>query len=712
MHGSSAAILRAIRMATQVASGVFFQRARQFRRSVCANIHIKQSDQLQGDLSKEVAYQIRAQLRDASKQLKERTGTRSAVNDTASDLAQQICDTEQWTREMLRAVAPILAQAMVEAALSEWVVLQGETRERKSTASDWLDQMGIDLPEGLSAELPGPIKTEIAEALADSFQQPFWNKIAGTTKGDVERVLRQGLREGESMQMVAEKISRIGPEYSYNRGMLIARTEAGHALNSARNMSYEQFKEDMGEAGTMLNKSWLSVLGNTTRDAHAALDGVFADENGMWNLDGIWIPWPGHYELPPHQRCNCRCSIMTEFGAPPEDQTPGQPYELPAVPEEDADVPVVSEETTAPALEPEEERDYSKWAVEDILNQSESLQAKVEAATSEAVLKAEEKIAEAEREWDRLGDELRALRLELHPITTRMLSLPEGSPERKALARQVVELSNIKSEKMKELDEQFKQIDKAKETVDTVLWGALSLPKDEQIQLPIDFLKRNTKVNQRHQARVAQKRAPRSLQRKVKEVVKKIASISREGGEPEFYRTVPVYCGKTRREKYVSVRQAGSYHPELHAMYLSEYTQRPVIAHELGHHMEALFGVQKRAREFRKMRTDRSGTQDVNMAKEFPTYGYSWSEWGNEDDFGKYAASSKLQKYRSSRSSVSPDPEVVRNAAAYTGKVYQDGSTEIISVGLERLMEDPVHFARSDPEYFKFVVGVLDGTIR
>jgi hypothetical protein len=70
----------------------------------------------------------------------------------------------------------------------------------------------------------------------------------------------------------------------------------------------------MGEAGQFINKSWLSVLGNTTRDAHADLDGVMADADGLWDLNGVKIPWPGHVSLPASDRCNCQCTIVTEFG--------------------------------------------------------------------------------------------------------------------------------------------------------------------------------------------------------------------------------------------------------------------------------------------------------------------------------------------------------------------------------------------------------------
>ena len=48
----------------------------------------------------------------------------------------------------------------------------------------------------------------------------------------------------------------------------------------------------------------------------------------------------------------------------------------------------------------------------------------------------------------------------------------------------------------------------------------------------------------------------------------------------------------------------------------------------------------------------------------------------------------------------------------YVGKDYGAGSTEIISMGLEKLYNDPAGFARQDPEYCAFIIGALNGSLR
>jgi len=43
---------------------------------------------------------------------------------------------------------------------------------------------------------------------------------------------------------------------------------------------------------------------------------------------------------------------------------------------------------------------------------------------------------------------------------------------------------------------------------------------------------------------------------------------------------------------------------------------------------------------------------------------------------------------------------------AYTGR---DGGGELISMGVEHLLEEPLRFAREDPEHFRLTIQALKG---
>ena len=120
-----------------------------------------------------------------------------------------------------------------------------------------------------------------------------------------------------------------------------------------------------------------------------------------------------------------------------------------------------------------------------------------------------------------------------------------------------------------------------------------------------------------------------------------------------------------------------------------------VSAHEFGHHLEydnpaAMF----RANEFLDARIEKSGSEDVPMSS-FGDW-YTDGEIGNIDGFGSAHYSS--------------DQGERDRMAAYNGKRYSDGATEVISHGCE-LMLGSRGFAQSDYEYFMFMVGILNGQL-
>ncbi len=191
-----------------------------------------------------------------------------------------------------------------------------------TTATQWLndhpgdvgilDEMLLD--SGVNAkiitEYPDWMKKDIGNQLAESFSQPYWKEISETTLGDAERYIQQGLEDGWSIRRMADTMSGSfagsTAKYAKMRATRIARTESANALNGSRKASMNQAKEELpNEVSDFMRPLWHSVLGDTTRDSHAFLDGVPADEEGMWTLAGVRIPWPAHYTLPVGERVNC-----------------------------------------------------------------------------------------------------------------------------------------------------------------------------------------------------------------------------------------------------------------------------------------------------------------------------------------------------------------------------------------------------------------------
>lgn len=136
----------------------------------------------------------------------------------------------------------------------------------------------------------------------------------------------------------------------------------------------------------------------------------------------------------------------------------------------------------------------------------------------------------------------------------------------------------------------------------------------------------------------------------------------------------------------------GSGMPETRGVYLGKSDDVGTYVHELAHRIEQDNpDILARAIEFRDMRISRAGTKDVKLEDVFPHHGFDSWENGNKDEFDKAFASDE---------------------AHYIGKTYRtNDATEVLTMGIQKIYEDPEYFAEKDPEYFNFIVGVLRGVL-
>lgn len=132
----------------------------------------------------------------------------------------------------------------------------------------------------------------------------------------------------------------------------------------------------------------------------------------------------------------------------------------------------------------------------------------------------------------------------------------------------------------------------------------------------------------------------------------------------------------------------------------SKGTTAKVMIHELGHAIDTLVKdgnpdpiranrVLDASQAFLKYRVGNEPLQQLQAL--MPTRNYRPEEKGRKDDFDRYFS---------------------MGGAYYCGKDYGTYGTEILSMGLEALYHDPVGFATKDPEFAKYVIGILDGSLR
>ena len=125
--------------------------------------------------------------------------------------------------------------------------------------------------------------------------------------------------------------------------------------------------------------------------------------------------------------------------------------------------------------------------------------------------------------------------------------------------------------------------------------------------------------------------------------------------------------------------------PDLRRIVMNENSPIRTWVHEMSHAMEAEHPwMNRKASQFLRKRAAGEGLKKLKEL--YPRVNYSDWEVAWEDSW-------KL-----------------KGGDHYMGKYYSGaGHTEVISMGMERLMLDPVGFAKQDPDYFEFILDLLQG---
>lgn len=123
-------------------------------------------------------------------------------------------------------------------------------------------------------------------------------QVVDTTKQAVRDALEQGLKEGEGVTELRDRIEELGA-FKTSRAELIARTETTRVANGAQ---VDSLKEYQAESGNQVRKQWLATQDHRTRDEHRELDGEEVEIDGKFS-NGLAAPGEP----------NCRCTIVFQL---------------------------------------------------------------------------------------------------------------------------------------------------------------------------------------------------------------------------------------------------------------------------------------------------------------------------------------------------------------------------------------------------------------
>lgn len=127
--------------------------------------------------------------------------------------------------------------------------------------------------------------------------------IAETSKNITNQFIARSISEGESSDKVARGLrTLVGRDLAAFKSVQIARTEIGNAAS---------FAQDQGarESGLLLQKEWVAVTDEATRDDHIEVDGDVVGMEQSFMVGGFPMLHPNDTAAPAGQVINCRCVV-------------------------------------------------------------------------------------------------------------------------------------------------------------------------------------------------------------------------------------------------------------------------------------------------------------------------------------------------------------------------------------------------------------------
>lgn len=168
--------------------------------------------------------------------------------------------------------------------------------------TEYLKNAGDD-----AISITNPIKefnvTAAIQAALEKRSEYFAEKINQTTADKLTATLTEGIKNGEGINELSDRVASTYDQFDTYRADMIARTETTAANNYG---SIEGFRQ----SDVVNAKEWIATMDDRTRDSHLEVNGeiVFLDDSFSNGLDA-----PGDGFGDPAETINCRCVIAPSW---------------------------------------------------------------------------------------------------------------------------------------------------------------------------------------------------------------------------------------------------------------------------------------------------------------------------------------------------------------------------------------------------------------
>lgn len=192
----------------------------------------------------------------------------------------------------------------------------GDKSAIKSHKQGWSDMPLTEDEERevMSFRLPPSVTRRVFETVGEVMRQPYWKDINDVGRERMRWSIHEGIEEGKTLDQIVKDIEG-DVSVDEVRARRIATTESNNAIASGH---WIQAKE-AEDAGVPVTKTWTTVGDDKVRQSHMDMDGTVVEgADGLFDVEGVLVPWPGHVDLPAELRIGCRCTLIIDALYPSE----------------------------------------------------------------------------------------------------------------------------------------------------------------------------------------------------------------------------------------------------------------------------------------------------------------------------------------------------------------------------------------------------------
>lgn len=511
-----------------------------------------------------------------------------------------------------------------------------------------------DINVPMSAELQRE-----TEKFLSSRSVGIWGKVSETTRKQLAATIQAGLKAGDNLEEMTSRIQTTLRHYTKNEAMRVARTETTGAMNFGGHAE----RMDLGIPG----KEWISTIDSRNRGArpkshydHLTCAGQIQKAAEPFLISGEQLMYPGDSSLgaTAGNIVHCRCGSV---GAWPEGMLAGGGFK----PGKGIGGGSGSASPAyQPALTPAQQQQQTALNQANLFRRNDPLVKGLIKIATNAMKKAHTETEEIRSKVVAIRDRITAAQKRYGTAAKSLSKLEAELQELRkypGTAAQVKKLEKIRAQLEAEQTAADAEFIDASDDVQGKALNILKATKPTKITITPQGLPANS-----------------PQERAAKEAAKWLGQVADQEATGARNLYVTVERVKDRANSNGSLIR------------LSDTNNAATAAHELGHVLETLRDNGKIGKGFLLHRTEGYGLAKPMDAIE-PLCKPHEVYW--DDEFLKVFPGDK-------------------GRAAYTGRYYAGIHTEIISMGLELLYANPIQFALRDPEFFRFIVGILRGLLK